>query len=69
MWHYILLTFESQHLSALFYYYQFAWSESISRFKMAAIVRFDLYVSEKEPFSDKIVTEKCISANDMQIQQ
>ena len=43
--------------------------QSINRFKMAAIVRFDLDVPEKGPFYDKLIIYKCISANDMQIHQ
>ena len=78
MWHDILLTFDTQRLSARFHQYPSAWSESINRFKMATIVRFELDVSEKGPFLDKTsvlvqmickYTDKCISANDMQIYQ
>ena len=38
---------------------------------MAVIVGFDLNVSEKGPFQDKMVIDKCISKNDtcMQIHQ
>ena len=41
-----LSPFGRQRASALFFKYPSSWSESIKRFKMAAIIRFDLYVSK-----------------------
>ena len=65
MWHFILLTSDAQRVSAPLYEYPPAWSKSINQFKMAAIVRCDLDVSEKHPFQAKMVAHKCISANDI----
>ena len=45
IWHVILSPFGRQRASAHFFKYPSSWSDRINKFRMAAIIRFDLDVS------------------------
>ena len=67
IWHCILSQFGGQRASALFFKYPSSWSERIKRFKMVAIIRFDLDTSKMTVQGGCCTTE--VVQNEIQIHQ